>query len=174
MKSIKNLVFLGMMGSGKTTVGSMVSKKLKVNFYDIDQEIEKKQKNSISEIFKKKGEKFFRQLEEKVTFENLQKENSIISLGGGAFTNKKIQNEILTKHISIWLNWDSEILIRRIQNNKKRPWAYKSTTEELKNLIKSRSKIYSRALYKINCDNLTKSEIVDKVTKFYETNSIKS
>jgi len=80
-----------MMGSGKTTVGSMVSKKLKVNFYDIDQEIEKKTKNSISEIFKKKGEKFFRQLEEKVTFENLQKENSIISLGGGAFTNKKIQ-----------------------------------------------------------------------------------
>ena len=65
MKSIKNLVFLGMMGSGKTTIGSMVSKKLKLNFFDIDQEIEKKIGDTISVIFQDKGEKFFRQIEKK-------------------------------------------------------------------------------------------------------------
>ena len=170
MKSIKNLVFLGMMGSGKTTVGSMVSKKLKVNFYDIDQEIEKKTKNSISEIFKKKGEKFFRQLEEKVTFENLQKENSIISLGGGAFTNKKIRNEVLKNHYSFWLNWNEKILIERIKNSKKRPLTINATDSDLIDLIKKRTNIYSKALYEIKCDNLTKNEIVDKIKEIYETN----
>ena len=174
MKSIKNLVFLGMMGSGKSTIGLMVSKKLKINFFDIDKEIEKITGKSISEIFQKKGEKFFRQLEEKVTFENLDNENSVISLGGGAFINPKIQNIILSKHISIWLKWSDEKLIERIQNTKRRPLAYKATNTELKNLIKSRSKFYSRALYKISCDNLSKSEIVNKSIKFYETNCFKN
>ena len=58
MKSFKNIVFLGMMGSGKTTVGKMISKKLNINFYDIDHEIENKTKQSIKDIFKKKGEIF--------------------------------------------------------------------------------------------------------------------
>ena len=173
MKSIKNLVFLGMMGSGKTTIGSMVSKKLKLNFFDIDQEIEKKIGDSIPVIFQDKGEKFFRQIEEKISLEYLQKRQSIISLGGGAFINSKIQNEILSKHISIWLKWDADKLIKRIQNSKKRPLVYKTDTDEIKNLIKSRSKFYSKALYKINCDNLTKSEIVNKIIKLYETNYIK-
>jgi shikimate kinase/shikimate kinase/3-dehydroquinate synthase len=174
MKSIKNLVFLGMMGSGKTTIGSMVSKKLKINFFDMDQEIEKKIGIPISEIFRTKGEKVFRQIEEKITLENLQKNRSVISLGGGAFMNSKIQNEILSKHISIWLKWDTAILIKRIQNSKKRPLVYKSNEEEIKNMIKLRSKFYSKALYKLNCDNLTKSEIVTKVTKLYETDNFKS
>tara|TARA_B100000902_G_scaffold294595_1_gene281312 strand:+ start:207 stop:731 length:525 start_codon:yes stop_codon:yes gene_type:complete len=173
MKSIKNLVFLGMMGSGKTTIGSMVSKKLKINFFDIDQEIEKKIGDTIPVIFQDKGEKFFRQIEEKISLEYLQKRQSIISLGGGAFINSKIQNEILSKHISIWLKWDSDKLVKRIQNSKKRPLVYKANVDEIKNLIKSRSKFYSKALYKINCDNLTKSEIVNKIIKLYETNHIK-
>ena len=121
MKLIKNLVFLGMMGSGKTSIGFIVSKKLKLNFLDIDQEIENKTGNSISEIFEKKGEKFFRKLEERITLKNLDKKNSVISLGGGAFLNTNIQNEILSKHISIWLNWDTKTLLKRIKNSKKRP-----------------------------------------------------
>ena len=54
MKSFKNIVFLGMMGSGKTTVGKMISKKLNIDFFDIDQEIENKTKQSIKDIFEKK------------------------------------------------------------------------------------------------------------------------
>ena len=168
MKLIKNLVFLGMMGSGKTSIGFIVSKKLKLNFLDIDQEIENKTRNSVSKIFEKKGEKFFRKLEERITLKNLDKKNSVISLGGGAFLNTKIQNEILSKHISIWLNWDTKTLLKRIKNSKKRPLALGATSAELTNLIKYRSKFYSKALYKIKCDNLTKNEIVNKVIKFYE------
>ena len=174
MKSIKNLVFLGMMGSGKTTIGSIISKKLKMKFFDIDQVIENETKKTISEIFKKNGEKFFRELEEKITLEKLKEKNSVISLGGGGFTNNKIQAEVLSKHISIWLKWSAETLIKKIQNSKKRPLAYKLNDEQLKTMMKIRAKFYSKALHKINCDNLTKSEIVNTVIKFYETDHFKS
>tara|TARA_B100001564_G_scaffold48557_1_gene35706 strand:+ start:145 stop:648 length:504 start_codon:yes stop_codon:yes gene_type:complete len=165
MKLNKNLVFLGMMGSGKTSIGSMISKKLELEFFDIDHEIEKKTKTTIKNIFDKKGEKFFRKIEEKITLKNLKKKNCVISLGGGAFLNNKIQNEVLTNHSSIWLKWDNKILLNRIKKSKKRPIAYNSSSDQLLNLINERSKIYSRALFKIKCDNLTKSEVVKKIIK---------
>ena len=67
MESKENIVFLGMMGSGKTSIGLLISKKLNLQFYDIDQIIEKELEMSISDIFEKKGEKFFRDIEEKTT-----------------------------------------------------------------------------------------------------------
>jgi len=170
MKSKKNLVFLGMMGSGKSSIGSLVSSKLKIKFIDIDNEIEIKTGMKINEIFKKKGEEFFRTLEEKITLRSLKQENIVISLGGGTFINNAVREEVLSKHLSFWLNWDFKTLIFRIKNSKKRPLAYKIQNLELKNLIKKRSKIYSKALFKIKCDSLTKSEIVNKIIKIYENN----
>jgi len=170
MKSKGNIVFLGMMGSGKSSVGFLVSKKLKLDFFDIDQIIEKELNMKISEIFETKGEKFFRDFEEKITFKILKKKNVIISLGGGAFINNKIRKEILTNHSSFWLNWDSKVLIKRIRNSFKRPVAIKSTNIELMELIKKRSNIYAKALYKVNCNDLTKNEIVNKILNIYEAN----
>ena len=95
MKSKENLVFLGMMGSGKTSIGSIVSQKLKIDFIDIDQEIEKKIGMKIQKIFQIKGEKYFRKIEEDLTLKILKKNNTIISLGGGAFLNPKIKKQIL-------------------------------------------------------------------------------
>ena len=106
MKSKENLVFLGMMGSGKTSIGLIVSKKLNLDFFDIDQEIEKDTGMKIFEIFEIKGENFFREIEEKITLNVLKKRKCVVSLGGGAFLNKNIKKEILENHISIWLNWD--------------------------------------------------------------------
>tara|TARA_X000000368_G_C22622660_1_gene532963 strand:- start:98 stop:610 length:513 start_codon:yes stop_codon:yes gene_type:complete len=170
MKSKGNIVFLGMMGSGKTSIGSLLSKKLNLNFFDIDHLIEKELKMKIPDIFEIKGEKFFRELEEKVTLKTLKKNNSIISLGGGAFINNKIRKEVLSNHLSFWLKWDSRVLIERIKNSIKRPKAIKATNNELIDLIKKRSNIYSQALYKVNCNNLTKNEIINKVLNLYETN----
>ena len=169
MKSKENLVFLGMMGSGKTSIGLIVSKKLNLDFFDIDQEIEKDTGMKIFEIFEIKGENFFREIEEKITLNFLKKRKCVISLGGGAFLNKNIKKEILENHISIWLNWDIKTLISRINNNKKRPIAFNATKNELIDIIKKRSIIYSKALYKINCENFTKSEIAKKVMNIYET-----
>ena len=170
MKSIKNIVFLGMMGSGKTSIARLVSKKLKLDFFDTDECIENELKVSISEIFKKNGEKFFRDLEEKITLEIIKKKNIVIALGGGAFINKNIREAILSNHLSFWLNLSPEIIIKRIQKSSKRPLAFKATKNELLDIIKKRSKIYSKAKYHINCDDLSKNDIVKKVIKFYETN----
>ena len=170
MKSNKNLIFLGMMGSGKSAIGNLVSKKLDIPFIDIDNLIEKNTGMSISEIFKKKGENYFRNLEEKITLKCLNKIKNVISLGGGGFINEKIQKEILSNHLSFWLNWDDSILIRRIKGNKKRPLVFKSTDQEIRAIIKDRSRIYSNAQFKINCNKLTKTEIVKKIIKIYELN----
>ena len=170
MKSKENLVFLGMMGSGKSSIGSLVSKKLGLDFVDIDQEIEKELGLSISKIFETKGEDYFRKFEEKITLKILKIHSTVVSLGGGAFLNKVIRKEVLKNHISFWLNWNDEILINRIKNSKKRPIAFKSTDNELIDLIKKRSNIYSKALYEIKCDKMSKNEIVKKVLKNYETN----
>ena len=169
MKSKKNLVFLGMMGSGKTSIGLIISKKLNLRFIDVDQEIETELGMEISEIFENKGEEYFREIEERFTLKILKKQKTIISLGGGAFLNQNIKREILKNHISFWLNWRPETLISRINRSTKRPVAFKATKNELYELINKRSKIYSTALYKVNCDNLKKNEIVKKILKIYET-----
>ena len=170
MKSKENLVFLGMMGSGKSSIGSLVAKKLGLDFVDVDKEIEKELGLSISKIFETKGEEYFRKFEEKKTLKILKISSIVVSLGGGAFVNKVIRKEVLKNHISFWLNWNDEILINRIKNSKKRPIAFKSTDNELIDLIKKRSNIYSKALYEIKCDKMSKNEIVKKVLKNYETN----
>ena len=159
-----------MMGSGNSSIGFLVAKKLKLNFIDIDKEIEKKNKTTIKKIFEEKGEKFFRKIEEKVTLKKLKLSSTVISLGGGGFTNNNIRKEVLKNHLSFWLNWESEILLKRIKNSKKRPLAINSTNNELIDLIKKRTNIYSKALYEVKCDNLTKNEIVDRIIEIYEKN----
>jgi shikimate kinase/shikimate kinase/3-dehydroquinate synthase len=168
MKSKENLVFLGMMGSGKSSIGSLIAKRLKLNFIDIDKEIEKELGTSIKKIFKSKGENYFRKFEEKITLKRLKLNSVVISLGGGAFTNKNIRKEVLKDNLSFWLNWNENVLLNRIKNSKKRPIAFNATDDELIDLIQKRSTIYSKALYEIKCDNLSKNQIVKKILKIYE------
>tara|TARA_B100001173_G_scaffold309427_1_gene321773 strand:+ start:726 stop:1238 length:513 start_codon:yes stop_codon:yes gene_type:complete len=170
MKLKKNLVLLGMMGSGKSTIGHLISKKLDQEFIDIDSVIEKEVNTKISEIFLKKGEFFFRNLEEKITLKLLENHNTIISLGGGAFINDKIRKEVLKNNLSFWLNWNAYTLIKRIKKNKKRPIAFNLDEAKLMELIKNRSKIYSKAKFKINCQKLSKKEITKKIIELYEKN----
>ena len=166
----KNLVFLGMMGSGKSSIGYLVSKKLNLKFVDIDILIEDDSGLKISNIFKEKGEIYFRNLEEKITLKALKSVNQVISLGGGSFINNRIRKEVLENHVSLWLDCDSSILLKRIKSSSKRPLAFKATDQEIKKLIIKRSKIYSKAKIKINCNKLSKTEIVKKIIKIYETN----
>ena len=170
MDSNKNLVFLGMMGSGKSSIGNLVSKKLDLPFIDIDSLIIENTGMSISEIFEKKGEDYFRNLEEKITLKCLKKIKNVVSLGGGGFINTKIRKEILNNHFSFWLNWEESIIVKRIKNSKKRPLVINSTDKEIRTIIKNRSKIYSSAQFKINCNKLTKTEIIKKIIKIYEPN----
>ena len=170
MNSKENLVFLGMMGSGKSSIGLLVAKKLKLNFIDIDNEIEKELGKKITDIFEKNGENFFRKIEEKITLKKLKLNSSVISLGGGAFINRNIRKEVLKNHLSFWLNLNNKILLDRIKNSKKRPLVINLPDNEINNLIKKRSNIYAKALFEIKCDNLSKNEVVNKIINIYESN----
>ena len=115
----KNIVLLGMMGSGKSSIGYLLSKNINLNFLDVDKFIEKETDLKIYDIFQKKGEVYFRNLEEKTTLKLLKGKGKIISLGGGGFLNKNIRKEILKNHISFWLNWKNSTIINRILKSKK-------------------------------------------------------
>ena len=169
MKSKKNLVLIGMMSSGKSTIGELLAKKLNFKFFDIDKIIENETKMKIAEIFKKKGENFFRNLEEKTTIKLLNFSDVVISLGGGGFVNEIIRKETNTKSKTFWLDWNLDTLISRIRKRNNRPVALALNNNELKNLIIKRSKYYSKAKYKINCQKLTRSEIIKKILNLYES-----
>ena len=115
----KSLVLTGMMGAGKSTIGRLIAKKLKVKFVDVDKIIEKNQKKSIKKIFEDRGEKYFRKLEEKITSKVLKSKKVVIALGGGAFMNNEIREKVLKSCISFWLKIDLEKLMRRYKNNRR-------------------------------------------------------
>ncbi len=168
MKSNKNIVLLGMMGTGKSTIGYLLSKKMNLDFYDIDRIIEKEENSKITEIFKNKGENYFRKIEEKICLKILKLDNKIISLGGGSFLNIKIRKQVQINHLSFWLNWKASTIIKRIKKSKKRPLLLNLKENNINQLIIERKKIYEKAKFKINCENLSKNEIVNNIIELYE------
>jgi shikimate kinase len=149
----KKIVLIGMMGSGKSTVGKILSKTLKLNFIDTDFLIEKKCGLKIKEIFDKYGEKYFRDKEEKIVLNILlnDKKPCVLALGGGAFLNKKLQKVVLQKTISVWLDTNIELIYKRCKKSNKRPLLDESNDKKLKKIIKDllkiRNPIYSKAKF---------------------------
>ena len=117
MESNKNIVLLGMMGAGKSTIGRLLSNKINLDFYDIDKIIEKEENSKIKDIFKNKGEDYFRKVEEELCLKILKLNKKIIALGGGSFLNSKIREEIQNNHFSIWLTWNTSTIIGRVKKS---------------------------------------------------------
>ncbi len=160
-----------MMGVGKSTIGRLLAKKLRFKFIDVDRLIERQEKRSIKKIFDVDGEEYFRKIEEKVTLKILKNKSSIIALGGGAFINNEIRKEIIKNCCSIWLNLSLELLIKRYKRNNKRPLLERNNLEsEVKKILQSRKKIYALANFKINCDNMNKKDVVQKILNLYAKN----
>ena len=147
----------------------IVAKNKELEFIDTDAIIEQKNSMTIKEIFKKKGEKFFRMEEENEILKSLKKENCVIALGGGAFMNKAIRGNILKNAISIWLNVDIKTLNKRVKWNQKRPLLkQESNQKKLTELYTERKDIYKLADHKIVCDRLSKKNIAEKIIALYE------
>ena len=156
------------MAVGKTTLAKIVAKKQKMEFIDIDKNIEKKNSMKISEIFDKKGEAFFRIEEEKEVLKSLKKNNCVIALGGGAFINKTIREDVLKNAISVWLDVSIKTLNERVKWNQKRPLLKKDDNAKiLKELYDKRKKIYKLANHKIICDKLNKEKLAKKIIALY-------
>ena len=166
----KNLVLTGMMGVGKSTIGQDLATELNIQFKDVDKIIEKKFSLSIIDIFEKKGEGFFREVEEEETLNQIKGKNIIVALGGGAFMNERIRENLKKLCISVWLDLEPKYLFQRIKTNIRRPLLNsKSSEQDVKNLYDKRKKNYSLADYKIDCNLKTKDEIVKEILKIYES-----
>ena len=168
-KTRKNLTLTGMMGVGKSTIGKNLAKKLNYKFIDVDKLIETKEGSSINSIFENKSENYFRKLENEITLQVLKENNSVISLGGGAFLNKSIRLTTKRKSISFWLDVNTDELVRRLKRTKKRPLLYKKNINDtIKKLFLERKKTYNEADFRIKCSLLRSTEIIDKILRLYE------
>ena len=164
-----------MMGVGKSTIGRSLSKKLNMRFVDLDRVIEKRESATIKEIFRKKGERYFRNLERELALKNLKKENSIIALGGGAFIDRHIRKEVLKNCISFWIDVKIDVVLNRSKSLRKRPLLNKVNLKStFHNIYERRKKVYSLANFKINCSKIGRSKATRKIIKLYESEWNKS
>jgi len=163
-----NITFCGMMGSGKSIIGSKFAKLINFNFLDTDALIEKKTGKSINNIFDNYGEAYFRELEEKYISNILLKKNYVISLGGGVMNNIRLRNIIKKKSFNIYLYVNNSILLKRLANSNKRPLIKNTDMQEkLDELIKKREKYYKKADLTIkNCQTINET-INELINKFY-------
>ena len=159
------LVFIGMMGAGKTSIGRLCSYKLGVPFVDADHEIVASAGCEISEIFARFGEQAFRDGEKKVIARLLSDDTlKVLSVGGGAFTNEQTRTLLLEQGIVIWLRASLATLVQRTSLSfKTRPLLQSGSPEEtLKKLLESREHLYNMAHIVIDTDGLSHEETVEK------------
>lgn len=167
LKSIASLnipiFFVGMMGSGKTTIGRIVAQTLDYNFLDMDSRIEIAEGMSIKKIFEEMGENYFREKEMKMLNNLTKKTNTVISCGGGVFTFEDNIQTINGNGISIFLNVSHQILEKRLTNDKKRPIL--KGTQSVAEILEARMPFYKKAQITVD---ITKSDIKTNVIQCIE------
>lgn len=163
----KNIVFIGFMGAGKTTVGKLVAKKLYRDFIDIDEEIEKEYKMPVSQIFAEIGEKAFREREKNMITSLCDQKLKIISVGGGAFLQEEIRNFCLSSCIVFYLDitWDAwKNRLSSIIDT--RPVLQGKTMAEIEELFYKRKEIYSNNYHsKIEIDGQDTEELAESIVE---------
>ena len=176
MKIKKKIVLIGMMGSGKSTIGALLSKKMNIKFVDLDRKIETIEKQTVSQIFKLKGEKYFREIETETisSLLNSKEKELVLSLGGGSFLHEKNRKNVKNNSLSFWLNWKPSTIIKRIRKSSKRPLIQGLNDQEIEKMMLDRNKHYAKSNFKIDCDNHKKNEIVDKIVLILKEYEIKS
>ena len=160
-----NISICGMMGSGKSSVGKLLAKKINYNFIDTDLLIEKEENKSINQIFAENGEEYFRSLEKEITLNSLNKKKTIISLGGGAILNNEIRLAIKLNSFNIYLKVDKFVLKKRLENSKNRPLLKNEIlNKKLHELLNQREKFYNGADLLIN-NNKTIDDAINEILK---------
>jgi shikimate kinase len=142
----RHIVLIGMMGAGKTAIGTELARRLRVPFTDSDAEIESAAAMSISEIFARDGEGFFRDRESQVLTRLLAGRPSIISTGGGAWLRPENRACITARGMSVWLNCPPDVLWNRVRQRSTRPLLKTADPKgTLLRLLAERSPIYARS-----------------------------
>ena len=166
-----NVYLVGLMGSGKTSIGKILAKRMGMNFIDLDDEIIKDQQCSISEIFDRFGEEKFRHLENKKLHSTLEIDNHVISTGGGIIMDQDNIKIMVENGSIIHLDIDLETQLLRIKNKKNRPLLRDKDNERkiLVKMRKERDHIYKKiAIASVNTSNKKRNDIVSEVVKIIE------
>lgn len=168
--SNKNIVLIGMPGSGKSYIGGKLAKLLvHFNYIDTDEKIEEASQMTISEIFEKYGEKHFRELEAAVIKEISKHKNQIISVGGGAFKKSANIENLKENGIVFYLKASVDEILKRIENETHRPLLQTdSPNQTLKYLLRKREPNYLKANFVIDTNQKQAYTILDNIIKEYE------
>lgn len=161
----RSIVLVGPMGAGKSSIGRRLAQQLSLPFCDADTEIEHAAGLTITEIFEEHGEPAFRSGEARVIERLLKDGPQVLATGGGAFMNERTRELIAEKGVSIWLNADIELLVRRVQRRTNRPLLKdRDPREVLTALLEVRNPIYALADISVNSRDvrheITVSEIL--------------
>ncbi len=168
----RNIVLIGFMGAGKTTVGKLLSKKLGRRFLDTDEIIEKKMSLAISQIFKKYGEAYFRDIESQVVKEVSASENQVISVGGGAILRDENVKTLKEKGVLIYLQVPLSELEKRLKGAQDRPLLKVENAEaQVERIFASRKKRYEEVADFIVDGSKPVMEVVDEIGRIISAKS---
>jgi len=166
-----NVVITGFMCSGKTSVGKKLAEKLNFDFLDTDDLVENKVGMRITEIFEKYGEPYFRELETQIIKEVSEKDKLVISTGGGVVLREENVNNLRKNGVIINLVAKPETIYERLKKQPGiRPLLNKpNPLEEIKKLLEYRERYYKNCDFRVETDNLSVEEIVEKILNFLKT-----
>ncbi|MFN8008958.1 MAG: shikimate kinase [Terriglobia bacterium] len=164
----KTKIFLvGFMGSGKSTIGPLLSRLLNWEFIDLDQEIEREEGRSVRQIFAEQGEAYFRECEARLLQSLKAKGPSVIALGGGAFVRPSNRDLIHELGYSVFLDCPLEILIQRCPQDGSRPlWL---SSESVESLYAARVPVYQKSDFRIDVSTQTPEQIASAVLAHWNT-----
>ncbi len=142
----RSVVFVGLMGAGKTAIGRKVAGMLGLPFTDSDHEIESVSRMTIPDLFERYGEAEFRSLEQRVIVRVLESGPQVLSTGGGAFMNEQTREAIATYGLSVWLKADVDTLLDRVSKKQNRPLLKNADPRAvLEKLMAERNPVYALA-----------------------------
>ncbi|WP_104664451.1 shikimate kinase [Ensifer adhaerens] len=160
----RNLVFIGLMGAGKSVIGRLTAQALGVPFVDSDHEIERVSRMTISDLFARYGEEEFRALETRVLKRLLRSGPRVVSTGGGAYINERSRRQIKKGGLTVWLNAELDVLWERVNKRDTRPLLKtENPRQTLENLMNARYPIYAEADLTVLSRDVRKETMVEDV-----------
>lgn len=168
---MKNIILVGFMGTGKTTVGKKLAEKLNMDFLDLDDVIEQREKMSIPDIFQKKGEQYFRDVEKKNIKEIQYIKNTVVSCGGGAVMFDENWISFKKSGIVVCLTANEDIIYERIKTQTHRPLLNcENPKSRIHDLLEKRKVFYAKADYTVDTSTLSIESVVCQVVRYIKDN----
>ncbi|MBI3252949.1 MAG: shikimate kinase [Candidatus Omnitrophica bacterium] len=162
----KNIVLIGFMGTGKTSVGKILARELDRPLVDVDQAIEEKEKRKIAEIFEKSGEAYFRAVEKEAVREAAVRESVVITTGGGAVLDPENLDALRRNGTLIALSAKPETIYERVKNSRHRPLLKgEDLLAQIQKLLEIRKPHYEKADLTLDTDGQTSAEVAARILK---------